>query len=675
LFFRNPSNNTFYEAGSGSSNESYAYVCDFTGDGNDDLILAQNWNTPNATYKISVYAYKDNSFVSMYSEFVDYFFQAHLGDFNGDGKVDIMYERRNTTGSIATLSFSQHDFSCADMAFNSNDKISVIDITGSGKTNILFSDEINTEIYTYYSDYQAFSYPFTSFPTKYSKIYYGDFNGDGIADILDTKIVYIGGGEHDVVRVVKFGNGRGVYNSSNNGLDLHYGLVTDLNGVVADLNGDGKDDIIEVIYYSTIGKSILYMYFSKGYVNGNYIYTYKEKRINGDYSNIALWHLGDFNYDGRNDLLLRKSNSDTQPKIIYFNKDEQYEYVKEIEDGLGQKTTISYTPRYLSFISSSANQSRKVFAYLPSKLQTSNGIGNNLTELQFSYRLPFYSVERKSFLGFREFVTKNIEGNITTTDSLYFITDYFYNFPLSKPVREILLPYKKVSRINVYPYTINQIDYSCQTVDLPSTRFVLHNKLIRNQDYLSDTKTETTSTVNSAGRVQTSNTKTYNTSNAPSANWIHSQTNTYTYNTITLNGNQKKTVPAQILTTQQYGTGSIVIADTATYSYYTDNTNNGRLKSVRQGNLDGSITTTYSNYTSTGVYQTKTVSAQDVASRTETFAYDATRRFVIQITNPLNHLATFAYNPKTGNKISETDANGLTTAYTYDRFGRLTQIN
>jgi hypothetical protein len=110
LFLKNPSNNTFYEAKSGTSNESYAYVADFTGDGKDDLILAQNWNTPNATYKINVYAYENNGFVSVYSESVDYFFQAHLGDFNGDGKVDIMYEQRSATGIIGILRFSHHDF-------------------------------------------------------------------------------------------------------------------------------------------------------------------------------------------------------------------------------------------------------------------------------------------------------------------------------------------------------------------------------------------------------------------------------------------------------------------------------------------------------------------------------------------------------------------------------------
>jgi YD repeat-containing protein len=573
------------------------------------------------------------------------------------------------------------------MIFDSDDKISVINMDGSGKTNILITDNQKTSIYTYYSGNQAFSYISPSPPTTYSKIYHGDFNGDGIPDIIELTpvlpdlyhyIFYYNNAE------VKFGGGSGTYETAENPLTIPLGIstqitvVTKYNLYIADINGDGKDDIIQTLYNESLNKTSLHIYYSKGYANRKYLYKSDSLFFDGNYSNYGditsgfLWHLGDFNGDGTTDLLIRKSTSDTQPKIIYFNKNEQYEYVKEIKDGLGKKHTITYTPAYLSFISSSAKQARKAFVYLPSKLQTSNGIGNNLTELQFSYGHPFYSVKRKSFMGFREFITKNTENNITTTDSLYFITDDLYNSPLEKPIREILLPYRKVSRINVDPYTINQIDYSCQTVDLTNNRFILHNKFIKNINYLSDTKTETTTTLEN-GRVKTSNTKTFNSSN--SITWLHSETNTYTYNTITLNGNQKKTVPAQILTSQQYGIAGKIITDTTTYSYYTDNTNNGHLKSVRQGNLDGSITTTYSNYTPAGLCQTKTVSAQNVASRTETYTYDATNRFITKITNPLGHYVTMNYNLSTGNKLSETDANRLITTYNYDSFGRLKQIN
>ena len=83
------------------------------------------------------------------------------------------------------------------------------------------------------------------------------------------------------------------------------------------------------------------------------------------------------------------------------------------------------------------------------------------------------------------------------------------------------------------------------------------------------------------------------------------------------------------------------------------------------------IVNTYEEYFPTGAYGKKTISAQDCEPRTEIYEYDATQRFVTKVTNPLNHEANFTYDPKTGNKLTETDVNGLTTSYAYDAFGNL----
>jgi YD repeat-containing protein len=124
-----------------------------------------------------------------------------------------------------------------------------------------------------------------------------------------------------------------------------------------------------------------------------------------------------------------------------------------------------------------------------------------------------------------------------------------------------------------------------------------------------------------------------------------------------------------VFTTQQYGTNGIEFTNTVTYDY-----SGIHLASMSQENNDGIITTHYSNYTTAGLYQQKTVSASNCPPRTETYTYDNTQRFVTQITNPLLHSATYTNDPKTGNKTSETNANGLTTAYTYNKLGNLTKI-
>jgi RHS repeat-associated protein len=191
----------------------------------------------------------------------------------------------------------------------------------------------------------------------------------------------------------------------------------------------------------------------------------------------------------------------------------------------------------------------------------------------------------------------------------------------------------------------------------------------------SDNRVVTKNTLNNEGRLIKSITETYNgckfgTVPDPSK-LVHTDTTTYYYKGICFNDEyQKKTVPVKIISTQQYKNNGLPTTDTTTYGYSGIN-----LAWMRQGNIDGSITTTYSNYTPAGLCGQKSVSAPGCATRTEKFVYDATQRFATKITNPRNDDAYFVYNPKTGNKLSETNANGLITTYTYDNFGNLTQIS
>jgi RHS repeat-associated protein len=691
LYLYNPATNAFYPQDQPKEClSSYAYSCDFDGDGRDELILAECVVASGInTYKISAWHY-DNEWRQQSLGTVEWFFQAHLGDFTGDGKVNIMYESRKIEGNKIkyTLSFSNNgNLSSSALTFYDIDDIRIIDYNGNGKANIQIIKGNDPEIYEYSSTLnKCVVVAQRDFPTKYSKVYYGDFNGDGITDIIQRVYSPASNPPYYYLDRVEFlfGKGNGNYETCNNKFNIPFSqweggpyiYTAKYNLFIADINGDGKDDIIQVIYNSNTNKTTLYIFYSKGYANGNYQFSYAEKVIDGDYSNIEnivsdnLWHLGDFNGDGKMDLLIRKSKNDSSPKIIYFNKNEQYEYVKQITDGMGKETNIAYTPQYLSFVSSSLGRDKKAFMYLASEIQTSNGIGNGVNSLKFRYWNPIYASQRRTFLGFMRFVTTNTMDNITTIDSLFSIP-YYMLYPATLD-REILLPQYEYLTKTVSPYTINQVSYSYTIVPLTNPRFILHNHLIREQDYLSDTKTEITTTLEN-GRLKTNNTKTYNGSN--SSIWLHSETNTYSYNTITLNGNQKKTVPTQILTTQQYGSGGLIIADTVTYNYFTSGTNKGRLNWKRQGNTDGSITTTYGSYTNAGLAQEKTVSAAGVTPRKEYYEYDNTNRFITKIKNHFLHEATMVYNTKTGSKLSETDINGLTTTYYYDTFGRLKQIN
>ena len=684
LFLFNPNTNSFEEKSSNNSLEGYAYSCDFDGDGKDELVLAELHSTVDdyKNYQFYVWHYDNNVWTKETLKLVNYFSQPHFADFTGDGITNIMYVSSWKDGNKMKykLSFSNNgNFSSSDLLLEDIFDIQIIDYNGNGKANISIAKGSSTDIYAYSDAEMKFNLVVTNadIPT-FLNCHYGDFNGDGITDIIlcapppdlicinYTNMCY----GFSTQGVVGFGKGNGYYEFCNPILDLPYNdlfltmiddsllLLFTYSLFIVDVDGDDKDDIIHAEYNIETEQTTLSIYYSKGFSNGKYQFSLEQKIIDGFYSvygnDKKLWQIGNYNNDGKKDILIRESNDDTNPKIIYLNKNEQYEFVKEITDGMGKKVTVTYTPNYLSLKSITSNQRKILFACLPTQIQMSNGIGNGVNTLKFKYENPMYSFNRRSFAGFSQFVTINPVHN--TTDSLCF---------QSNSTREMILPqYRFLTKQTIS----NQISYYFNIVSLSNSRFILHNNLVKNQDFLSDTKIETTTTLED-GRIKTSNTKTFNGSN--SSTWLHSETNTYTYQTLTLSGSQKKTVPTKILSTQQYGSNGIVITDTVTYNY----SSIGRLNWQRQGNIDGSITTTYGNYTTAGLCQEKTVSAAGCTSRKEYYEYDNTNRFITKLKNHLLHENTMTYNAKTGNILTETNANELTTTYTYDTFGRLKKIN
>lgn len=67
-------------------------------------------------------------------------------------------------------------------------------------------------------------------------------------------------------------------------------------------------------------------------------------------------------------------------------------------------------------------------------------------------------------------------------------------------------------------------------------------------------------------------------------------------------------------------------------------------------------------------------SVTDANNHTTTTSYDtAMHTYPISTTNAKNQTSTVSYDPGTGNVLSKTDPNGISTSYTYDVFGRVTK--
>ena len=658
---------------SGFGHRFYAY--DINTDGKDKLIIANN----DGSIKYFTFPNFDK-FCSIGGTF-ESFHQAYFGRFHNDGRPDMLVLSRNEmlTGSMKKYFYSLNNssgslefyFTDTRSITEEDDKnyIYVVDLNGTGKDNIVFVLNNTIKIYEYQLDLLTLIHT-DILPANFQHIYFGDFNGDGIKDILlftsnQEWLLQLGLGNYKFTAVQKI---------------TKLSTTQQLNSqrpkypvIIADINGDGKDEIIQ------INDSYASCYFLNNFKpNGSFDMNLGENiDLGGAY--IGNGHkkfqcqLGDFYGEGRAGLIFK--SDDYRPKILSANKKEEYEFPKQITDGLGKTIKLYYGPTYYnadSYIWFSSTKlckrSRKYFLPVLDSLKVSNGIGNQLNTWKYDYDELIYSASRGTLLGFKKFTCKDWDAPNVPKE------EYFFGFSATNE-KQTLLPTKQISSIkegNGDNTTIKERFFSYDLGLLPNDRFLPFCKEETNIDNLVDTKTVTKITVNNQGRIISQNVKTYN---FPSSDWLLSETKTFFYKGLTLsNPLHRKTVPEKIVTTQQYGNSSSIpiITDMHNYKY----TSEGDLEWEDISHLDGTIKTSYFNYTGTGSFANKTVTAGG-ESRNEEYVYDTqTERFVEQLINPdfRGFITTFTYDPKTGNKLSEIDPNGLSTSYHYDAFGNLIKV-
>jgi len=659
------------------------YIQDINGDGKDELIttVKEESDVGSLNY-FTFYTLINNSLTGLKTLLVINVDYITFGDFDGDYKIEIMFRTQEKAGTLLkprTIwthkfykwtgnGFLYFDYIRTKEILSVNSAI--IDANGNGKKNIQIKDYDNNTTTIYEFNGTIFQ-PIFDTPNHHSYTwkYYGDVNGDGITDVLayclhETLIphyewrLFIGkGGGTFIEKTLD----EDILNAENNGnyYEPKYPCI-----MFVDIDGDGKEDIIQGVCNKSNGKTTFNILLSKGYENGKYNYTKKTLEFNGKYDLRGFWFIDDFDGDGKREIvLIDTTNLTIPPKIIYVERDANYEFVKEIEDGMGKRIQLGYNHKY--FIEQGSRQ--KYFLSVPEYLKVSNGIGTGLNMLQYQYNDPDFSLSKRAFLGFLDFICINSIENIK--DVFWFTIDKTKQFVI--PLRE--MSFNGNEKISERIYTV-------ELQNLTSKRFAINYSITEEYDKLSLTAAITCNYLSPAGRLVESFTQTYNkffTDNGfyiQNYNaWLHKSTTTYYYKGICFsNSNQKKTVPLKVINTQQYGTRSPIITDTVFYNYDRD----GHLTQIKNTHADGAFTTSYSNYTPTGSVGKKVVSAPGCDSRTETYTYDNTGRFVTSIKNPdfSKFETTFTYDPKTGNKLSETDLNELTTTYKYDTFGNLIKI-
>lgn len=237
------------------------YVGDFNGDGKDDLVRVftetQIFDVVLASDDAPDFFNPVNMF--WYEGYVD----VYPADFNGDGLDDILV--RYPDGFHIHFSRGHHFSGGSDMKdYHLQSPLTVGDFNGDGKADILARKEYQYDFFLYLSNEDG---PFKEVKSLWYYYYSvavqtGDFNGDGKDDIYIT-----GHQKNDLTMATPT-----IYFSNGNGFDKAGTL--DVNPEhevkISDFDGDGKDDVLE---YSKVVHNELLIHLSNG--DG----TFREQRI------------------------------------------------------------------------------------------------------------------------------------------------------------------------------------------------------------------------------------------------------------------------------------------------------------------------------------------------------------------------------------------------------------
>ena len=274
-------------------------VGDFNGDGKLDLVI-ENVASENLTILLG----KGNGTFTRVTESPATGIepgQVVVGDFNGDGKLDLAFSNAYSNGVRILLGNGDGTFapvSAISATGNSPGAMAVGDFNGDGKLDLAAANEYGKSVTVLLGNGDGTFRAAASPPAGNASIAIvaGDFNGDGKLDLAITNA-----GDDNLT--VLLGNGDGTFRttaSQPTGVEP-WGIVA------ADLNGDGKLDLV-ITDPSSDTLSIL---LGKG--DGTFALNASSPETGPNPGAIAV---GDFNGDGQLDLAAGNSGTNTVSVLL-----------------------------------------------------------------------------------------------------------------------------------------------------------------------------------------------------------------------------------------------------------------------------------------------------------------------------------------------------------------------
>ncbi|MDX2232015.1 MAG: DUF4347 domain-containing protein [Leptolyngbyaceae cyanobacterium bins.349] len=343
------------------------------------------------------------------------------GDFNGDSQKDLAVTLKSSGFSNIAILLGNGDGTFAPPTYSEvyyiPSAIATGDFNKDGKQDLAITHE------NYLSILLANGNGTFASPISYrveadtSEVSVSDFNGDNIEDLAVTSYAYSTGSIS-----ILLGNGNGTFR---NGV-TQTGLDRPGNVGVADLDNDGKQDLVYTVYGGSFSNN-----FRVQLGRGDGTFASATTILNDSIGGETEIGIGDFNKDGKLDLAVP---SNTSPGHVYiFSNTTGHGYVESIEDNdsnniLNVGATQTYTVTFSRAINAST--------------LNPNDFGN-----QGSANIQIGSITQITPTTFQVPVTATSEGTVRLSISRFAtITDTFGNL--------IIAPYADNDTLNVYRTTM-----------------------------------------------------------------------------------------------------------------------------------------------------------------------------------------------------------------------------
>src|SRR2546426_457828 len=283
-----------YRAGSGPTGSGASYLAsgDFNGDGKLDLVVA-NRSSGNVSVLLGN---GDGTFQSAVNYDAGIYPQSvAVADFNGDGKLDFAVANFHS-GNVSVLLGKGDGTFQTPINYDAADdphSVAVGDFNGDGKADLAVANLASSNVSVLLGNGDGTFQSAVNYGTAAGwSVAVGDFNGDGKADFA------VAGYYDDNVSVL-LGHGDGTFQAP-----VNYGAGKDpVSVAVADFNDDGKPDL-------AVANRGSFWDFTDGSVSvllGNGNGSFQVAVNYGVGANAGSLAVADFNGDGKPDLALANS--------------------------------------------------------------------------------------------------------------------------------------------------------------------------------------------------------------------------------------------------------------------------------------------------------------------------------------------------------------------------------